>query len=675
MKQIGLLSKETIDKIAAGEVVERPSSVVKELVENAVDAGANAITIEIREGGTTFIRITDNGEGIPKEQIRTAFLRHATSKIRTAEDLLGVSSLGFRGEALSSISAVSQMELITKTPGSLIGSRYLIEGGEEKSFEEIGAPEGSTFLVKNLFYNTPARKKFLKSAQAEAGQVSDLIEHLALSHPEISFKLIIGGATKLHSSGNGNLKDLIYSIYGREAAKNLIPIKAQQGKIRLDGFIGKPMLSRGNRKYENYFVCGRYVRSDVIAQAIEEGYQNFMMQHRYPFTVLRIDVEGDEVDVNVHPAKMEVRFADNQQVHDLLCETIRAALSHRELIPSVSASSDQEIRAKEKQEKEDMLAKASRMPEPFEKVRRDFLARSDSPYQPRYARPIERAIGESPFVTKKVPENPVLKGSFNRQTEQVAEQSADAPALAADAAAAKEQQMAPQQETKTQRADYVAETPSPWKQTPKGEQAELFDEKLLTKENLPQHRMIGQLFDTYWLIEFKQNLYIVDQHAAHEKVMYERLCKKFAEKTFTSQRISPPMIVTLSLAEETKYQAYQKLFTQVGFEIESFGGREYAITAVPDNLYGFSNASLFTEMLDTLSEDTGKVTSDALNQKLATMACKAAVKGNTRLSVEEADALIRELLTLENPYNCPHGRPTIISMSKYEIEKKFKRIV
>lgn len=668
MRQIHLLEQETIDKIAAGEVIERPASIVKELVENAIDAGSNAVTVEIKEGGISLIRITDNGEGISADQVPTAFLRHATSKIRSVEDLMRIGSLGFRGEALSSIAAVCQVELITKTAGSLTGVRYLIEGGREKGVEEIGAPEGSTFLVRNIFYNTPARKKFLKSPVTEAGYVSDLMEHLALSHPEVSFKFISNGQTKLHTSGNCNLKDIIYGIYGREIASNLVEIDAGQNGIRLTGFIGKPVISRGNRNYENYFVNGRYVKSSIIAKAIEEGYKTFLMQHRYPFTVLCFEMDGELLDINVHPTKMELRFADNAGIYQFVYETVKGGLSHRELIPKVSM--EQEKKAEPEQ-------KAS-YPEPFEKIRRSLLNESKSPYQPRYPQ------REGVWQNKKA-ESPREKDGAGKQetgvgavTEKtipvlraapVSRPDTDAPEKTGTNFSRKiqgEQQEVPEQ----------ASAKKPEKErSADAQQMNLFDEKLLSEQNLVEHKLVGQVFDTYWIVQFRDNLYIIDQHAAHEKVMYERLCKSLETKEFTTQRISPPIILSLSMQEEALLQKYGELFREVGFEIEPFGGREYSICGVPDNLFGITDKLLFTEMLDSLSDTTGRPTADILNEKLATMACKSAVKGNNRMSLSEANALIRELLSLENPYNCPHGRPTIISMSKYDLEKKFKRVL
>ena len=673
MNEIILLSQDTIDKIAAGEVVERPASVVKELVENAVDAGANAVTVEIRDGGTSLVRITDNGCGIPKEQVRIAYMQHATSKIRKVEDLLTSDTLGFRGEALSSIAAVSQVEMITKTAGSLTGVRYVIEGGVEKSLEEIGAPEGTTFLVHNLFYNTPARKKFLKSASSEAGYVSDLLERMALSHPNISFKFISNRDTKLHTSGNCNLKDIIYSIYGRDIAANLVTAEADYGNIRIRGFIGKPVISRGNRNYENYFVNGRYVKSTIIARAIEDAYKAFMMSHRYPFTVLQIEVNTEEVDVNVHPQKLEVRFANQQEIYEKVLQTVKEALLGKELIPEFtidgpkkaveekrpdgrpSGSSSQGSTAANVPDTD----KKARYPEPFEKIRSQLIAEANSPYEIKYPQRDRRSglmkpvtgsiVSAGDDTSQKIPvpeEAPMPEKAL------VPENNVQAQALARDIAHRKKEE--------ADRRDV---------------QMELFSDKLLTEESRARHKLIGQVFDTYWIVEFEEKMYIIDQHAAHEKVMYERFMKQYREKRQTSQMITPPVIVTLSLQEETLLKRHLPEFRAVGFEIEPFGGREYAISAVPDNLYGLASRELFLEILDGLSDVSGQASDQIVLEKIASMSCKAAVKGNSHLSTAEADALISELLTLENPYNCPHGRPTIITMTKYEMEKKFKRVL
>lgn len=634
LRKIAVLDQNTIDKIAAGEVVERPSSVVKELVENAIDAGATAITVEITDGGKKLIRITDNGSGMDAEDVRLAFLRHATSKIQKVEDLEHIASLGFRGEALSSIAAVSQVELITKTPSSLSGVRYVIEGGVEHTLEELGAPEGTTFLVRNLFYNVPARNKFLKTDATEGNYVSTLMEQLALSHPEISFKYIQNKQVKLHTSGNYSTKEVIYSIYGRDIAKGLLEINYENEFMKLTGFAGKPEISRGNRSFENYYINGRYVKDKVITKAIEDAYKGFLMQHKFPFVSLHIEMEGNDLDVNVHPAKMEVRFARAAEVYEAVYGTIHRAITQRELIPKVTLDSRQQEEKKEH-------VTLREVPEPFE---------------------VKRRAAEIPTFTKE--ESSLFQGTLKEKQE-----AQEIPKVS------KKNEIKPSlNETDKQRIPDSHEEPEK-KQNVKPEQMELFEEKLLAPESRSRHRLIGQLFDTYWLVQFEDNFYIIDQHAAHEKVYYERFVKEFENRTITSQFISPPLIVSVSLQEENLLKANMDYFRKFGFEIEHFGGKEYCISAVPSQLYGLSEEGIFLEMLDQLAGEGEKNTLSIFASRLATMACKAAVKGNQSLSAKEADQLIDELLKLDNPYNCPHGRPTVIAMTKAEIEKKFKRIV
>ncbi len=613
MPNIAILNQETIDKIAAGEVVERPCSVVKELVENAIDAGSTAITVEIKEGGISFIRITDNGCGIERDQVAVAFYRHSTSKIRSAEDLLTVKSLGFRGEALSSISAVARVELITKTYDELTGTRYVIEGSKELSNEEIGAPDGTTFIVKDLFYNVPARRKFLKTAQTESSYISDMVEKLALSHPDISFKFINNNQTKLHTSGNGNRKDIIYHIFGREISSSLLEVKHECEYFKVEGFIGKPVITRGNRNYENYFINGRYVKSNILSRAIEEAYKSFLMQHQYPFTVLYFTFFS-ELDVNVHPTKMELRFDNNNEIYVELCDTIYAILSHKEMIPEVPVDSTPAPKKIVHEYKEPI-------PEPFEKRRINEVRAAES----------RSVYGQS--VTSAVTE-PAAK--------------------------------APETSTAYEPTQVVTGT-----QQTLGD----YDKVFLTESAKKQFSIIGQLFKTYWLIEFEDKLYIIDQHAAHEKVLYEKTMARLANKDFTSQRISPPIVMTLDARESEMLEKYRPQIEQFGYEVEHFGGKEYMISAIPDNLFNIDMKDLFIEMLDDFSNATGRQTPDIITEKVASMSCKAAVKGNDKLTLSEINELIDELLSLDNPYNCPHGRPTIISMSKYEIEKKFKRIV
>lgn len=619
MKEIAPLSQETIDKIAAGEVVERPSSVVKELVENAIDANASAITVEIKEGGISMIRITDNGEGMEKDQVPLAFLRHSTSKIKSVEDLLTVSSLGFRGEALSSIAAVAQVELITKTVSGLTGTRYVIEGSKEISLEEIGAPEGTTFIVRNLFYNTPARRKFLKTPQTEGGYIHALTQRLALSHPEISFKLIINNQTKLHTSGNNNPKDAIYQIYGREIAASLLEINENNSLFSVTGYIGKPEVSRGNREFENYFINQRYIKSSLVAKSIEDAYKNFLMQHQYPFCVLYFTFQGEMLDVNVHPTKMELRFSQNEGIYQALYDCIRERLINREHIRNVSL--EERAKPEEKTEKP-----KERPPEPFEKQRlmqekASQIAssiRQDTPYEPKYEKPFQ-----------------------------------DFPK--------KEREFSPNIQEK-QDNQYIQEEI-------------LYEGKFLSEYSKKLHKIIGQVFDTYWLVEFEGKLFIIDQHAAHEKVLYEKTLKNLKDKTFTSQAVSPPIVVSLDIREERALKEFEGQLNDFGFDIRHFGGREYAISGVPGNLFSLDAKQVLLEILDGAGELNKSETPELVLEKIASMSCKAAVKGNNALSFEEAKTLIDELLELENPYFCPHGRPTIISMTKYELEKKFKRIV
>ena len=683
MGKIAVLDQQTIDKIAAGEVVERPASVVKELVENAIDAKATQVTVEIKDGGIGFIRITDNGSGMEKDDIPLAFLRHSTSKIRSAEDLNGVSSLGFRGEALSSISAVAMVELITKTRESMMGNRCCIEGGVQKTLEEIGAPDGTTFMIRNLFFNTPARKKFLRSEMSEGSAIHELMTHLALSHPEVAFKVLIGGQMRIQTSGNGSLKDVIYHIYGRDVAMRLIQVDRQEGPVHITGFLGKPEISRGNRNYENYFVNGRYVKSKIIAKGIEDGYKSFMMQHRYPFVCLEFQIDGNLLDVNVHPTKMEIRFSNQNLVYDLVERTVKDALSGRELIPEVTLDAPSAPITRTIPQR----TVVSEQPMEWKRPEGRPTAGTAQDSAPARAVQTEKVPLEklwktpepTPVKEQPKPQDAGLDYFMEQMRKRVEERHRQETEAAAEQPVPKiptvEDQTALPEPTVSQPT-----TPEPTQQPPapqmdKPEQMELFDGKLLSKEAAIHHVIIGQLFDTYWLVQYADKLYIIDQHAAHEKVLYERLMKDLKNRTFQSQLLSPPIILNLSMQEEELFLKYRNCFTDMGFEIEEFGDRAYAVRAIPSNLPGIAKQDILMDLLDGLSDITGTASSETLLDKVASMSCKAAVKGNHQMSSMEAKALIDELLSLENPYNCPHGRPTIISMSKYELEKKFKRIV
>lgn len=762
MPNIHVLDQNTINKIAAGEVIERPASVVKELLENAIDAKATAVTVEIREGGISFIRVTDNGCGIEKDEIPLAFLRHSTSKIQSVEDLFTVSSLGFRGEALSSIAAVGQVELITKTSRSLTGNRYQIEGGQERGMEEIGAPDGTTFIVRNLFYNTPVRRKFLKTPMTEGAHVADLVEKIALSHPEISIRFIQNNQNKLHTSGNHNLKDIIYTVYGREITANLIPVSVTGEAFSVEGFIGKPVIARSNRNFENYYINGRYIKSNIINKAIEEAYKPFMMQHKYPFTMLHFKIEPEFLDVNVHPTKMELRFQNGENVFRMVRDTVAEALRHKELIPKVELVEEERAR-------KPVPEKRIPIPEPFEQNR--MMQESAERFEQRrqqmdsrglsaqgYQQDVAQTFAQSRsgqdnaglfetmrsvtsgsadnFVLRETPEEyrmktrpgeqPALKATSQIRSERTGLLRTEQRVEALQREAERESRRSAEGEKQPEMAgQYHAEVSGTaagasagengyrvnaaltalLKQAPESRnlqqgfgsqelqrelapqevqqtetlqsavQMDLFEEKLLEPQSRSRHKLLGQLFATYWLVEFQDQLYIIDQHAAHEKVLYEKTMNSLETREYTCQQIHPPIILTLGSREALMLEKNMQIFTDIGFEIESFGGKEYAVRGVPDNLFSIAKKDLLMEMLDSLSEDTQARNADMIYEKVASMSCKAAVKGHDVLSAAEADALIDQLLGLENPYACPHGRPTIISMSKYELEKKFKRIV
>ena len=682
MAEIHVLNSETIDKIAAGEVVERPSSVVKELVENAIDAGATAITVEAKDGGIEFIRVTDNGCGMEKEQLRKAFLRHATSKIESAEDLTRISSLGFRGEALSSIAAVSKVEVITKMPDSLTGCRIQLEGAREVAFDEVGAPDGTTFLMRNLFFNTPVRRKFLRQPSTEGSYIADLMEHLALSRPDISFKLILGSQMKFHTSGNGDLREVIYRIYGRDVANELVPIQSEQDGIRIDGYLGKPVQVRSNRNFEIYFINGRFIRSNIVARAVEEGYKEYLMQHKFPLCVLHITMDTERVDVNVHPTKMDVRFTNAMSFSAFLCGAVKYALMTKEMIPDALLTTEREQQAARKEEQ--LQREKVKTPEPFEQRRSDsYRVMEEMKYEAERPKMQEfihnpvwtRVKGEdtAPKMQEKQSEQPKIQELPVQSTQtgqamkiETSVQEPDQDFFTETTELPEEPQVQPKEQLKVEAEPEIAEKPT---------QMNLFEEKLLTVENRSRFRIIGQVFETYWLIEFENKLLMIDQHAAHEKVNYERLMKQFHEKSVVSQALMPPVIVSLSGQEENVLKENMEVFESLGFEVESFGGSEYALRSVPVDLYGCGEREMFLSVLDQLADGGNFGGIRVVEEKIASMSCKAAVKGNNVLSLAEAETLIDELLTLDNPYNCPHGRPTIIAMSKSEMDRKFKRIV
>jgi len=677
---IQVLDNETIDKIAAGEVVERPSSVVKELVENSIDAGANAITVEIKDGGISYIRVSDNGCGIPSKELRTAFLRHATSKISSSEDLSKVTSLGFRGEALSSIAAVSMLEVITKTESDLVGTRIVLEGAIEKNCEEVGAPNGTTFFVRNIFYNTPVRKKFLKSAVTEAGYISDLMEHLALSHPDIAFQFTIGSQTRFHTSGNGDMKEVIYRIYGREVANAVIPIDVTKGDLHIKGFLGKPEQVRSNRNFEIYFINGRFIRSNLIARAIEEGFREYLMLHKFPVCFLSLELEPGNVDVNVHPTKMDVRFSDGPGFFAKLSEAIFDTLKSREMIPGHVLDKTSEIKKAEAEGLKE--ARKGVNPEPFlvpNNPERKISVYSEKPAEtvPVFKeKPAEFFYSEDAEKPSKVAEEFFTDNTVFEEKETPKEiKIPEVKAVSESKEIFEEKTITETSKISEEKVVSEVNIEPKAPQITDIKQTDLFEDKILTVDNRKKYRIIGQVFETFWLIQYDRKLFIIDQHAAHEKVNFERMMERFRKKEIVSQTLLPPIIVSLNGAEENVYLTNKDAFGALGFEIENFGGNEYALRAVPVDLYGHSEKELFLTVLDELAEGNSRGSYLAIEERIAGMACKASIKGGDIISRDEVEALIDELLSLENPYNCPHGRPTIIVMTESEMEKKFKRIV
>lgn len=679
MPHIELLDQITIDKIAAGEVIERPASVVKELVENAIDAGATAVVVEIEEGGISLMRISDNGCGIEQKEVKSAFLRHSTSKIRTAEDLTSISSLGFRGEALSSISAVAQVEMITKTREEIFGTRYIIEGGKERGLEDVGAPNGTSFFVRQLFYNTPARRKFLKTPMTEASHIGDLLTRLALSHPEISIQFINNKQSKLHTSGNGKLKDVIYHIYGRDVANNLIPLEFEKNGLKIEGFLGKPSISRGNRNFENYFVNGRYIKSKIVSKAIEDAYHDYTMQHKYPFVVFHLSIDQEQIDVNVHPTKMELRFSNQQEVYNLVYEAVREGLREKPMIQEVSVPEPKTMIPKVEPQKQ-IAPKV-----PVEKMQSVSMVKEAAVPYNTSAKPVPKVVVPEKteekteeekrldYFMKKMQERVTSYHNQNSHAEVKNKEAVSEKAIQADKIkeAVNRRKIEEKTEHALQKTEHTLRN-----STEKVEQITLFDKEIVKKDIKQEYKIVGQVFETYWLVEFRDSLYIIDQHAAHERVLYERTLKGMKNREYTSQYLSPPIILSLSMQEIDVLETYKDKFTSIGFEIEPFGGDEYAVRAVPDNLFTIAKKELLLEMIDNLADGlSSNMEVSIIDEKIASMSCKAAVKGNSKLSVAEIDSLIGELLTLENPYHCPHGRPTIISMTKRELEKKFKRIV
>lgn len=672
MGKITVLDQDTINRISAGEVIERPSSVVKELVENAIDAGATAITVEIKEGGLSFVRITDNGSGIEKDDIRTAFYPHATSKIKNANDLDAIASLGFRGEALASIAAVCRVELITKTKDSILGTSYVIEGGQEISTGEIGAADGTTFVVKDIFFNTPARRKFLKSAQTEGIYIGELVERIALSRPDISFRFISNSQTKLFTPGNGKQKDVIYSVFGREIQKNTVPVKHVLPSLSITGYAGKPVINRANRAFEIFFINGRYVKCTLVYKAIEEAYRPYMMQHKHPFCVLNIDIPADLIDVNVHPSKLELRFRQEENLFREIVTAVSSAVKGGELIVDATGGKSTPESFKE-QERSSSPAYS----EPFEKKRtpvNPYLKGSSSSYVADRRLTYDDAPVKDTVPVSTPSSIPVAPASLDNSGydvklpvfQPIKPPASEDPAKEVEAMISVD---------KPSENDTTVSSFMPQPIEPPSDDAEPAKNRFLTGSARAKHRVLGQVFKTYWVVEYDHKMYMIDQHAAHEKIIYEKLMKSFSEKNASSQLLMPSIMLQLTERQRAILNENMSVFTGLGYEIEDLGALGVSIQAVPADLLSINKTELLIEMIDDLGEGGRVAVNRSLNAKIATMACKAAVKGNTVISQREAEEIIDKLLELDNPYACPHGRPTIISFSEYEINRKFKRIV
>lgn len=642
MNNIRLLDNNLINKIAAGEVVERPASVVKELMENSIDAGATAITVEIKEGGISLIKITDNGKGIPKEELKTAFLRHATSKLRTLDDLEDIMTLGFRGEALSSIASVAQVEMITKTKDSQVGHKIVINGGVVEKEEESAGNNGTVFTMKNLFYNTPARRKFLKKPATEGGYVSEVVNRIALGHPEIAIKYINNGNTIMQTNGSGDVKSVVLYIYGRQMASQMIETSYGKDGFTVEGLIAKPELSRGNRNYENFFINGRYIKSNIVQNAVEEAYKGKLMVGKFPVFALNLKVPANTVDVNVHPTKLEVRFSDDNLIYDIMYNAVLKALKKTELIPEVTWDKPKKVKSDNVQGTLEDITFNNTVEKKAENIETKAVVENDFKYD-------DKPIFSNQSVAEKAPEpkNPVLN-AINKVYQEPyynEEKSVEKPV----------------------ETENISKKP---------EEKPILNEQKEEKRKpfFNNYRIVGQLFATYWIVEQNNCMYLIDQHAAHERALYEDFTEKFKNSQISSQQLLQPIAVNLSEGEKVIVEENMELLESFGFEIEEFGARTYAIRAVPYVFNSPSNVSFFMDIVDTLADKNLKSIYDTKEDAIAMMSCKAAVKGNDRLSYSEAQELIQRLLSLQDPFTCPHGRPTIIEMTKYELEKKFKRI-
>ena len=658
---IKVLDQHTIDKIAAGEVIERPSSIVKELVENSIDSGATRITVEVTDGGTSMIRVTDNGSGIEADDVRKAYMSHATSKLDNVDDLMNIVSLGFRGEALSTIAAISQVEMITKTRDSMTGIKYEIHGGKEIEFKEIGAPDGTTIISRNIFYNTPARLKFLKSNVTEASYINDLMTHIALSNPDISIKLISNNKTIIDTQGDGRLRETIYSLYGKDITRGLLEVDYKDETVRITGFIGKPFLSKGNRSFENYFVNKRYVKSAVVNRAIEEAYKTHIMQHKFPYTALFIELPTYMVDVNVHPAKREFRFDDEQGLFRAVFHAVKDALTDKEMIPDAvpfkeSVSNSEMV--KPQTGVSQLLSSVNKTAEDISNTQNDNTIREN-------------------FVSDNTSSKSDNANLFEEKsnTFSSAKDRVDISSNKSGGASFSILESLLPQEYRDKLNNLNNNNIS--KPLPKDsfQQEEMSETRYLSEEAKGHHKIIGQVFKTYWITEYDGTMYIMDQHAAHEKVNYETFLEEFKNRKILSQNLFPPEMISLTNKEKVAVLENVDYLKQYGFEIEDFGANDIKLSAMPANLIGLDGREVFNEIVAYLSDGVENVTEDIFVRKLATMGCKAAIKGNQEITEYEVRDLIEKLMKLKDPYTCPHGRPTLVKFTQADLDKMFKRIV
>lgn len=727
MGNIVLLDDLTINKIAAGEVIERPASVIKEMVENSIDAGANNITIEIKNGGISYIRVTDNGKGIPEDDLEIAFERHATSKIRSADDLSTVTSMGFRGEALASIAAIARVEMVSKTAEQQNGFKVVVEGGNILDKSEAGAPVGTSIIVTNLFYNTPVRYKFLKKDFTEAGYIEDAVTRIALVHPEIAIKLINSGKTVIQTNGNGDLKTAIYSIYGKDVAGALIETEYTYEDMHVYGVIGKPEIARSNRANQIFFVNKRYVKDKALTSAAEKAYKGMIPIGKFSFLVLNVDMNPGKVDVNVHPAKLEVRFEEENTVFKAVYHAIKDALLKAELVADTEQSTS-EMRSKsglfgnrnmsitpELESSQEVLRKLQEMKERLMKETPELKTNFETTYiQPKEETVQEVQVAEE-TVNYTYEETQATKIPEETVVEEIIQQEVQEPLIDQQEKNEVDEEVKENEETIPQVLKEIQENTNiiedivnnrieekpadfeemylklfgtrPIQETaeeqPKDESQNAKDIATLGNTSMfdnieeykkPTYKFIGIVFNTYIIIEIDKEMYILDQHAAHERILYEKVkANYYNDESKDSQLMLLPDIITLTHKEMEIAKDNMQMFRKAGFMLEEFGENTLKLTGVPEMCIDLETKEMFLETLDEINSVSRTAKQEIEERFIATVACKAAVKANMALTQEEVESLMEKLLELPNPFTCPHGRPTAIKMSKYDIEKKFAR--